>query len=79
MTHHAKRQDALPELIYDMEAGVTALVNFALAVRDLGLCEAHVNPAGLYAVGEGMVDQAQAIHEEWQRCFDLSRASERAR
>jgi hypothetical protein len=79
MTCRTKRRETLPELILDMEAGVAALVNFALVVRDLGTCGAYINPAGLYAIGECMVDQAQAIQEEWQRCFDLSRVGERAR
>lgn len=78
MTRRALRQDTLPELIIDMEPGVSALVNFALVVRDLGTCGSHVNPDGLYAIGECMVDQARAIQEEWQRCVDLSRAIEPA-
>lgn len=78
MTHRADRRDNLPHLIFDMEMGVKSLVGFSLLIRDLGTSEGEVSADALFAVGEVMVEQARAVHEEWLLLFEMSKAAREA-
>ena len=63
----------LNDILFNMEDRVANLVRWAHALRDLGTCDGDVSPAGLFAIGGAMLDDAQAVQADWKQCLELSR------
>ena len=73
MSGRPENRDTVPNIVFDMDADVAAMVSWGRALRAIGTSGCHVEPDALYVMGDAMVERAEKIRDDWNRLFDLTR------